>query len=154
MRAMGEPTRAQPFVPEAGHGRGVLILAGGGRSDALVRDAGVRLARHGFVALGAELPVAPDGAPSDAERRAVDEGIARLFNEQATDGARVAVMGFGRGGLLALDAAARGARVAVAVAMDADVELCTLDPGQPDRYDAAAARASWDAALARLRAEL
>jgi|SoiMethySBSTD1v2_1073268.scaffolds.fasta_scaffold456365_2 dienelactone hydrolase len=154
MRAMAEPTRAQPFVPEAGHGRGVLILAPGGRSDTLVRDAAVRLARHGFVAFGAELPAAGDGAPSDAERRAVDAGIERLFNEQATDGARVGVMGFGRGGLLAHDAAERGARVAVVVAMDADLDPCALDPGQPDRYDATAARASWDAALARLRAEL
>ena len=37
MRAMDEPMRAQPFVPEAGHGRGVLILAPGGRSAALAR---------------------------------------------------------------------------------------------------------------------
>jgi dienelactone hydrolase len=149
---MPESTRER-FVPEAGHGRGVLILAGG-RSDALVRDAGVRLARHGFVAFGPELPDAAEGGPSEAERRAVDAGIESLFNENASDGPRVGVIGFGRGGLLALDAAARGARVAVAVAIDAELDPCVLDPGQPDRYDAVAARTAWDAALARLRAEL
>jgi len=149
---MPESTRER-FVPEAGRGRGVLILAGG-RSDALVRDAGVRLARHGLVAFGPELPDSAEGTPSEAERRAVDAGIASLFNEHASDGARVGVIGFGRGGLLAEDAAARGARIAVVVAIDADHDPNALDPGQPDRYDAVAARAAWDAALARLRAEL
>ena len=120
----------------------------------LVRDAGVRLARHGFVAFGPELPDSAEGTPSEAERRAVDAGIASLFNEHASDGARVGVIGFGRGGLLAEDAAARGARIAVVVAIDADHDPNALDPGQPDRYDAVAARAAWDAALARLRAEL
>jgi len=128
------------------------VLAAG--SDALVRDAGMRLARHGFVAYAPELPAPSDGAPSDAERSAVDAGIERLFNEHASDGARVAVIGVGRGGLLAQDAAARGARVAVVVALDADLDPQALDPGLPDRYDAVAARVSWDAALARLRAEL
>ncbi len=207
LRAMPDSTRAQPFVPESGHGPGVLVLAGP-RGDELVREASGRLAHHGFVAFSPPLPAPSSGVPSDAERRAVDAGIERLFRENATDGSRVGVLGFGRGGLLALDAAARSARVAVVVALDAgfdpagfdgslarvdafvlavfaekgagvargdvaDLErrlrgeetACELriqpgvgegfaDPAQADRYDAVAARASWDAALARLRAEL
>ena len=150
---MHDATRAQPYVPESGHGPGVLVLAAGTGRDAVVREAGMRLARHGFVALGAELPAPSDGAPSDAERRAVDAGIESLFNENASDGPRVGVIGFGRGALLARDAEARGARIAVVVAIDAD-DAGFANPGQPDRDDAAAARTSWDAAIARLRAEL
>jgi dienelactone hydrolase len=223
MRAMSDPARAEPIVPRSGHGPGVLVLTAGALGDALARDALVRLAHHGFVAFAVDLPV-PSGAsraqraagerspsgdgPSDAERRAVDAGIEQLFRANAVDGSRVGVLAFGRGGLLALDAAARGARIAVVVALDAGFDPAALDgslarvdafvlavfagkgpsavrgdaaelerrlrdeeiaaevrtqpgagegfadPGQADRYDAAAARASWDAALARLRAEL
>ena len=207
MRAMQDPTRVKPWLPEAGHGPGVLVLAGA-RGSALEREAGLRLAHHGFVACVAALPEPSGDGVSEAERRAVDAGVERLFCEQAVDGARVGVLGFGRGGALALDAAARGARIAAVVALDAafvpaaldgslargdafvlavfaekgsgvargevaelerrlrdDEIACELrmqpgvgegfaDPGQPDRYDANAARASWDAALARLRAEL
>ncbi|TMA31702.1 MAG: hypothetical protein E6J87_14915 [Deltaproteobacteria bacterium] len=205
---MREPTRAEPFVPRSGRGPGVLVLAAGEQSGELARDAGVRLAHHGFVAWAPELPAPSGDAPSPAERGAVDAGIEQLFCEPAVDGARVGVLGFGRGGLLGVDAAARGARVAVVAAVDAECDpraldgslaqldafvlavfaekgagaargdaaelerrlrgeqvACDLrtqpgvgdgyaDPGQPDRYDATAARASWDAALARLRAEL
>ncbi len=237
MRAMSDSARGQPFVPHSGHGPGVLVLTAGARADALARDAGVRLAHHGFVAWVADLPAPSDASraqraqvsrsepqasedhrvcerspsgdrPSDAERSAVDAGIEQLFGAHAVDGARVGVLAFGRGGLLALDAAARGARIAVVVALDAGFDPAALDgslarvdafvlavfaekgpsaargdaaelerrlrgeeiaaevrtqpgagegfadPGQPDRYDAVAARASWDAALARLRAEL
>ena len=205
---MHESLRGQPFLPQSGHGPGVLVLVAGARADALARDAGVRLAHHGFVAWAPELPAPTDGAPSAEERDAVDAGIERLFCEHGVDGARVGVIGFGRGGLLALDAAARGARVASVVVLDAgfapgaldgslaridafvlavfaekgpgvahvdaaelerrlrDEQIACdlrtqpgvgdgfLDPAQADRYDANAARACWDAALARLRAEL
>jgi dienelactone hydrolase len=120
----------------------------------------------------------------------------------------VGLVGFERGALHALDAAARGARVAAVIALDPRFETSSLDaslarvdafvlavcaekeiaaagasaadldrrlrgegvlcevrcqpgvdPGfldaaRADRYDAVAARAAWDAALARLRAEL
>jgi hypothetical protein len=132
----------------------VLVLAAGARGGALARDAMVRLAQHGFVAWVSELPEPSADDPSDAERGAVDAGIEQLFCANAVDGARVGVLAIGRGGLLAQDAAARGARIAVVVALDAGLDPAALDPGQPDRYDAVAARASWDRALARLRAEL
>jgi dienelactone hydrolase len=148
-----DPIRAQSFVPDTGHGPGVLVLAAGANGDALVREAGMRLARHGFVAFGPELPAASGDAPSEAERRAVDAGIERLFNEHASEGARIGIVGFGRGALLARDAAERGARVAVVAAIDEE-GAGFADPSQPDRYDADAARAGWDAAIARLRAEL
>ncbi|HKA16658.1 MAG TPA: dienelactone hydrolase family protein [Myxococcota bacterium] len=201
-------TRAEPFVPRSGFGPGVLVLALGAKSGELARDAGERLAHHGFVASAPELPAPSDDTPSEAERGAVDAAIEQLFCEQAVHGPRVGVLGFGRGGRLAIDAAARGARVAVVVALDADLDPRTFDgslarldafvlavfagkgagaargdpaelerrlraeqiandvrtqpgagegyadPGRPDCYDASAARASWDAALARLRSEL
>lgn len=201
--------RAELAVPGTGHGPGVLVLAlHAGRGD-LAREACARLARHGFVAWAPELPGDGSAAPSEAERSAVDSAIERLFCEHATDGARVGALGFGRGGWLALDAAARSARVAAAICLDGEFDLAAidrlalarveapvlvvlgekdpavargdadalerrlraegiacelriqpgaetgfLDPARADRFDAAAARAAWDAALARLRAEL
>jgi hypothetical protein len=151
---MSDPARAEPFVPRSGHGPGVLVLTAGARGDALARDAVARLAQHGFVAWVSDLPESSATGPSDAERSAVDAGIDQLFRANAVDGARVGVLAVGRGGLLAQDAAERGARIAVVVALDAGLDPAALDPGRPDCYDAVAARASWDKALARLRAEL
>jgi len=198
--------------PASGRGPGVLVLAGGS-SEALVREACARLARNGFVAFapalpGPEAPETGDEGPGAREREGVDAALHALWCEHATEGSRVGVLGIGRGGLLALDAAARAPRVAVAASLDGDRAAATaplelarieavvlalfaekdaaqepgdvqalarrlrdegvagevralpgvgegyLDPDRPDRYDAVAARASWDAALARLRAEL
>lgn len=199
--------RPPPSAPGSGHGPGVLVLAADPRHGDLAREACARLARHGFVAWAPELPTATGGAPTDSERAAVDAAAVQLFCEHATDGARLGLVGFGRGGLLALDAAARGARVAAVIGLDVSADLAALcgslacldgfvlmvfaekdpavadgyaaferrlreesvacdlrvqpgvdegflDPARADRYDAAAARATWDAALARLRAEL
>lgn len=205
---MSEAAPREPFAPRSGRGPGVLVLTSGARGDALARDAVVRLAHHGFVAGSVDLPALAANGPGEAERAAVDAGIEQLFRADSTLGARVGVLAFGRAGLAALDAAARGARIAAVIALDADFDPAALDgslarvdafvlaviagkgagavrgdsaelerrlrgeqiaaevrtqpgagegfadPGQPDRYDAAAARASWDAALARLRAEL
>jgi dienelactone hydrolase len=196
-----------PAVPSAGHGPPVLVLAEAAQSD-LAAEACARLARHGFVAWAPPLP--SDGsAPSADERSAVAAGVERLLREHASDGPRVGVVGFGRGGELGLDAASRNARVATVIALDGDlgtsvldglapsntkapvlaifaekgaaalrggasalarrlreagvpcdvrvlpgVEPGFLDPAAADRYDAVAARAAWDAALARLRADL
>jgi dienelactone hydrolase len=208
MGAMADLARTEPLVPRTGQGPGVLVLVAGARGGALARDAIVRLSHHGFVAGVAELPVPVDHPPTESDRRVVDAGIEQLFCTDATVGARVGVLAFGRTALAALDAAARGARIAAVVAIDADIDPAALDgslarvdafvlavvagkgagamrgdavelerrlraeqvaaevrtqpgagegfadPGQPDRYDAVAARTSWDAALARLRAEL
>ena len=136
-------------LPDTGRGAGVLVLCEVG-TDALARESCARLARHGFVALAPWLPEAPGDDPSDAERVVVDAAAHGLLCEHATEGARLGALGFGRGGLLALDAAARGSRVGVVVSL----EPAYHDPARPDHYDAVAARAAWDAALARLRAEL
>jgi dienelactone hydrolase len=201
------PDLAAPLlaIPDTGRGRGVLVLGAAG--GALEAEACARLARHGFVALAPRLPGAdPDAPISAAERAAVDAAIHALFCEHASDGPRVGLLGFGRGARLALDAAARGGRLAAVVSIgrapertarsngDAEIPIlailaekdeavaagraaelaerlraeapaCTLriepgvaleylDPARPDHYDAVAARASWDAALARFRAEL
>jgi carboxymethylenebutenolidase len=204
---MHDLQRARVAVPASGRGRGVLVVAAGAGAERLARDACDRLARGGLVAAACALADAA-GAPGAAERAAIDAGIEALFCEDATDGPRVGVVGFGRGALLALDAAARGARAAAVVALDprfepawldaalaridafvlavcaekdaaeavvdaADLDrrlrgegvLCEvrsqpgvaagfLDQARADRYDAVAARAAWDAAFARLRAEL
>jgi dienelactone hydrolase len=204
---MHDPTRAKVWRPESGRGHGVLVIAGV-HGGALVREAGIRLAHHGYVVSAAVFPEGSAQGAGESERRAVDAGIEELFRDHALQGSRVGVLGFGRGGALALDAAARGARVATVIALDAAFEPPALDgslagidafvlavfaekssaasrgdaaelerrlreeqvgcdvrtqpgadegyldAGQPDRYDANAARASWDAALARLRAEL
>jgi dienelactone hydrolase len=205
---MQDLQRLRVAVPSSGRGRGVLVIAaGGGGAERHARDACDRLARGGFVAAAAWVADAA-GAPGAAERAAVDAGIEQLFCEHATEGPRVGLVGFGRGALLALDAAARGARVAAVIALDPRFETAWLDAALPridafvlavcaekeageagvgaadldrrlrgegvpcdvrsqpgvgsgfldeacaDRYDAVAARAAWDAAFARLRAEL
>jgi dienelactone hydrolase len=203
--ASNDLQRPRIAVPASGRGRGVLVIAAGAESQAL--DSCDRLARGGFVATAVVLADAT-GAPGAAERAAVDAGIQDLFCAHAVEGPRVGLVGFGRGALLALDAAARGARVAAVIALDPRFETAWLDAGlaridafvlavcaekevaettasaaeldrrlrgeevlcevrsQPgvetgfldaaraDRYDAVAARAAWDAAFARLRAEL
>jgi dienelactone hydrolase len=193
-------------TPDTRRGRGVVVLCEPGREE-LSREACARLARHGFVAFAPVLSEEEGAAITEAERAEVDAAIHALFCESATDGARVGVLGVGRGGRLALDAAARGERVGCAVmfggappepdaASSAGIECAVLavfaekdpavaegrataleaswvaeavagevqvapgvgaeylDPARPDHYDAVAARASWDAALARFRAEL
>jgi dienelactone hydrolase len=63
------------------------------------------------------------------------------------------------------EAVAAGRAAGLAERLRAEAPACTLriepgvgpeylDPARPDHYDAVAARASWDAALARFRAEL
>jgi dienelactone hydrolase len=183
-----------------------VVLCEAGQGE-LVREACARLARHGFVAFAPVLPEEEGDAISEAERAGVAAAIHTLFCESATEGARVGVLGVGRGGRLALDAAARGERVGCVVmlgsappepdttscagiecgvlavfgekdpaveegratALEArlraagvvcDVQVApgvgaeSLDPARPDHYDAVAARAIWDAVLARFRAEL
>lgn len=193
-------------TPDTGRGRGVVVLCESG-CEALLGEACGRLARHGFVAFAPVLPASEEDAIQADERAAVDAAIHALFCQDATDGAQVGVLGFGRGGRLALDAASRGARVGAVVmfggappageanswdavegpvlavfaekdagfeegrasaleeglqtaAVPCEVQVASgatpeyLDPARPDHYDAVAARASWDAALALFRAEL
>ena len=85
-------------MPASGRGRGVLVIAAGAGGAERAREACDRLARGGFVALAAGARPKRTGAPSEAERAAVDAGIEQLFREHATEGARVGVVGFGRGG--------------------------------------------------------
>lgn len=89
--------RAYCGVPARGRGRGVLVLHDAEGLDGSARDACDRLARAGFVAL------VPDW--SEAGAAALDSGVRALLSHDATDGARLAALGFGAGGALALEAA-------------------------------------------------
>src|SRR5262245_18230911 len=113
---MQELQRPHVAVPASGRGRGVLGIDEGAGAERCARDACDRLARGGFVAVAAVLGDG-SGAPGAAERAAVDAGLEELFSEHASEGPRVGLVGFGRGGLLALDAAARGARAAAVIAL-------------------------------------
>jgi dienelactone hydrolase len=98
-------------IPASGRGRGVLVLDDA-RGLGFARDVCDRLARAGFVALGLDEP-----GPTGGERTGalVDAAIEMLLCDDATDGARIGVLGFGRGGSQALASAARNARVGAVV---------------------------------------
>jgi dienelactone hydrolase len=59
-----------------------------------------------------------------------------------------------RGDSAEIERRLRGEQIACDLRTQPGVGEGFADQGQPDRYDAIAARACWDAALARLRAEL
>jgi carboxymethylenebutenolidase len=200
--------RAYLALPPSGRGRGVLVVDDAPALGAFAREVCDRLARAGWTALTPELPGA--GAP-DAEGVApfLDGAVDALLRRDATDGARVGVVGFGAAGPLAVFAAARNRRVGAAIDFygapqgdafggtelsavaapilcifgDADaaitggaardfeaqltgagarVRLLVLpgagpgfmNEGHADRFDAVAAAAAWDAALAFLAAEV
>ena len=130
--ATPQPEGGGAWTPASGRGPGVVVLAPAAASTDLVADAGSRLAHHGFVALAASLPAAEGGDPGAAERSAVDDACRRIFELEATEGSSLGLLGFGRGGVLALDAAARGSRAAIVITVDGapqseEVSLATLD---------------------------
>jgi len=96
-------------APASGRGRGVLVLDEDGALSDFARSACQRLARAGFAAL------APDVADLAAAAAPIDSGVQYLLDDAATDGGGVGVLGFGLGGVLALEAGARHRRVRCAV---------------------------------------
>jgi carboxymethylenebutenolidase len=105
--AGGSASKAAAYhaVPAAGRGRAVLVLDETAALSDFARDACDRLARAGFAAL------APDLSTGEDIARVVDAGVRQLLDDAATDGSRVGALGFGRGGALALLAAARNRRI-------------------------------------------
>lgn len=121
-------------VPSTGSGPGVLVLPPEPGLPAVVGDACERLAREGFVALAPDAVASEPGAPGLARARpVVDAALEALLRENATVGARVGVLGLGRGAVLALDAATRSPRIAAVALLGgapesgSDVPLDALD---------------------------
>lgn len=117
-------------VPPAQRGRGIVVLGEAPGLTDEIREVCERLGRAGFVAL------APDLSDDNAAT-VVDAVVKALLNVTATDGARVAVLGFAAGGQRALETAARNP-LAGAV-----VDFYGLDPS---------ARMDWGATAAPLLA--
>jgi carboxymethylenebutenolidase len=120
LSAGGRPLRAYVSTPHALRGPGVLVVADAPGAGVFERDVCDRVARAGFVAL------APLGAPT---ADALDAALEGLLSRDACEGPRLGALGFGQGGALALELAARSPRVAA-------LALCW--PAPPARADALA----------------
>lgn len=130
-------------TPDSGRGPGVLVLQEWWGLVPQIRDVCDRLARAGFVALAPDLyrgdsTTDPDEAGRlmmalEIERAGRDLRAAGevLLREPATDGARIACIGFCMGGQLALYAACGEPRIAAVVdcygvhpKVELDLEAC------------------------------
>lgn len=92
-------------LPAAGRGRGVLVVDETGALTDFAREACDRLARAGFAALAPDLADVANAGPLLAA------GVQYLMDDAATDGSGVGAVGFGLGGVLALEAGARNRRI-------------------------------------------
>lgn len=129
---IGGGTAGYVVTPATGRGAGVLVLPPERGLPQVARAACERLAREGFVALAPDVVASEPGPPGIVRARPiVDASLEALFRESATEGARVGVLGLGRGAVLALDAAKRSSRVA-AVACFGGAPA----PGEGDGLDA------------------
>jgi len=143
--AEGSPLPGTLSLPARGHGPGLVVLHEAEGVGDWLRGVCDRLARAGFVAL------APDlyrgrcaGTREEAERlagalapqrvtRDLEACVQALLNEHGVEGPRVAAVGFGLGGHLALVTATLSPRVGAVV----DVQgFFPRVPFQPDRLDA------------------
>jgi len=123
-----QPRRAYLAEPATGFGRGVLVVHEADGLGEFARDVCDRLAREGFVALapdwlGSPALESPDDARGLAEALdparaadALDATVDALLGRDACEGPRVGALGFGWGGPLALDLAARSRRVGAVAA--------------------------------------
>jgi carboxymethylenebutenolidase len=109
-----QPRPAYLAEPASRVGAGVLVIHEADGLGDFPREVCDRLAREGFVSL------APDwlgGGPADDPARAadaLDAAVEFLLGRASCQGARVGALGFGPGGPLALDLAARSRRVGAA----------------------------------------
>ena len=120
--------RAYLAVPASGAGPGVLVVHEADGLGDFARDASDRLAREGFVAFAPDWLGTGSATPADEARRladaldparapdALDAAVDALLGRDACQGARVGALGFGWGGMLALDLATRSHRIAAVVA--------------------------------------
>jgi carboxymethylenebutenolidase len=120
--------RAYLAQPAAGGGRGVLVIHEADGLGDFVRDVCDRLAREGCVALAPDWIGSAAGEPTERAReraealdpaRAVDAlaaGVECLLGQDACEGPRVAALGFGWGGPLALELAVVNRRIGAVAA--------------------------------------
>jgi carboxymethylenebutenolidase len=113
--------------PASELGRGIIVIHDEWGLTEFIRDVCDRLARAGFVALAPDLfrgRIAEDQASAeqlskelelDCADADLESAVAELFNQHATTGAKVGVLGFGLGGSLALFASSRHRRIGAAV---------------------------------------
>ncbi len=118
-----QPRRVYLSEPASGHGPGVLVVHEADGLAEFPRDVCDRLAREGLVALAPEwlegssaAPVERTGPRAEAldparSAEALDAAVEFLLGRDACDGPRVGALGFGQGGALALDLAARNRRI-------------------------------------------
>jgi len=120
-RAAGTAYRV---APPSGRGRAVLVTGDAEALSDFERAACERLARAGYLALVPDLERVPDAHATLAT------AVLCLLDDDASDGARVGVVGFGRGGTRALHLAAEHERVGAAVdfyGMPSEKELEALE---------------------------
>lgn len=109
--------------PASGSGRGVLVIHESDGLGEFARDVCDRLAREGFVALAPDWIGSRTREPADQVRQqaealdparaaeALAAAVESLLGRAACEGPRVGALGFGSGGSLALDLAARNRRI-------------------------------------------
>jgi carboxymethylenebutenolidase len=131
-------------LPAGRRGPGVLVVHEAFGLGDHVREVCERLAREGFVALAPDLyrgrsTSEPETAARwlaeqdvAAAERDLDAALRELLSRDATDGPRVAAVGFGTGGPLALRAATRSRRIGAVAELYAahsalDVDLAGLE---------------------------
>jgi carboxymethylenebutenolidase len=113
--------------PASGSGCGIVIIHDDWGLTDFVRDVCDRLARSGFVAMAPDLfhgETATDSKSAEQLTQEFDLDVAdadlesaveQLYNQNATSGAKVGVLGFGVGGTLALYLSSRHRRVGAVV---------------------------------------
>jgi carboxymethylenebutenolidase len=113
--------------PASELGCGIVVIHDDWGLTEFVRDVCDRLARAGFVALAPDLfhgRMADDQVAAEQLSKELDmdcadadleSAVAELFNQQATVGSKVGVLGFGPGGSLALLLSSRHRRIGAAV---------------------------------------
>ncbi len=116
--------------PASNDGCGIVVIHDEWGLTDFIRDVCDRLARAGFVALAPDLfqgRVAEDRAAAEQLSKELDldcadadleSAVAELFNQQATRGAKLGVLGIGMGGSLALFLSSRHRRIGAVVDLD------------------------------------